>query len=548
MSRRVGRSRAAVDRGRFQVLLIEDNPEHAELIRRHLVRADEEDTVILHHMPELQPAVQRLKTEQFDAVLCDLRLPEVSSPAETLQTVLEHADDVPIIVLSSLDNLEFASVALQHGAQDYLVKSQLSGALLVRSIRYSIERKRQELKLRGLNEQLEDEVRKRTGYVQLLQDIAVIANEAANVRDAFQQTLNRVCDEMDWEIGQALMLEQRDAARSINIGVSHFRNERSLKGLGEPLLDSDLATRHKLLSRMLESGRPEFTRNLASDEDLRIIRRFTKVRIRSAFTFPVFVRRQIVAMFEFFREDEFRPDPEVFEVMYRIGAQIGRVVERRELEHALEELTVEEQRRINSELHDGIGHELSGLAFYVNSFHLKLQDEKSPYIEQASEILTGIRTAMKELRAVLKGLTAVDIAEDGLPAALSEMAARTENRTGIQCECLTYHQIRLPTRTIATQLYRIAQEAVNNSVKHADADRIGICLESDEEEITLTVYDDGKGIDTDRSTDGLGLGIMKHRASLIGGETTIEPAVGGGTQVCVRIRQKRDDNGVTRTF
>lgn len=544
----MSQSDARATRRKLRVLLIEDNDEHADLIQRHLSRADEEATVSLKHMAALYPAVQVLATENFDAVLCDLRFPEVVSPAETLKTVLRQAGDVPIIVLSSLDSLEFASVAVQNGAQDYLVKSQLSGALLVRSIRYSIERKNQELKLRRLNEQLEHEVQRRTAYVQLMQDIAVIANEAANVKEAFQQTLDHICSRMNWEIGQALMLRQRDAAQSINIGVSHFQNERRLKGLGEPLLDSELATRQKLLSRMLVSGQPEFTSNLASDEDLRILRRFTGVRIRGAFAFPVFVRRQIVAMFEFYLVGAERPDAAIFEVMSRIGTQIGRVVERRELEHALEELTVEEQRRINSELHDGIGHELSGLAFFVNSFLLTLQDAKSPYVHQASEILTGIRTAMKELRAVLKGLTAADIAEDGLPAALSEMAATAEKRTGIQCQCVTYHEVALPSRTMATQLYRIAQEAVNNAVKHADASRISIRLDANEHEVTLDVRDDGIGIDTDRSSDGLGLGIMKHRASLIGGETTIVPASEGGTQVSVRIRKGTEDNGATRTF
>lgn len=544
--RRSGNESSAT--GQFRVLLIEDNAEHAELIRRHLVRADEEESVGLVHIDRLKPAIERLTSSHFDAVLCDLRLPEIASPAETLKTVLQHAGDVPIIVLSSLDSIEFASVAVQHGAQDYLVKSQLSGALLVRSIRYSIERKRQELRLRSLNERLEHEVEKRTGYVRLLQDVAVIANEAANVKDAFQETLDRICSEMGWEIGQALMLEERDAARSINIGVSHFQNENRLKALGGPLLDSDLATRRKLLKRVLVSGRPEFTRNLASDEDLRIIRQFTKIHIRSAFVFPVFVRRHIVALFEFYRVKDDRPDATLFEVMSRIGTQLGRVVERRELEHALEQLTVEEQRRINSELHDGIGHELSGLAFYTNSFILRLQDENSPHANEAADILLGIRNAMKELRAVLKGLAAADIAEDGLPGALSEMAATTEKRTQIRCDFSTFHPVNLPTRTIATQLYRIAQEAVNNAVKHARASRIDIILEADEVEIALSVYDDGKGFDSDGSSDGLGLGIMKHRTSLIGGEVSFESRPGGGTQVCVRIRQESDDDGSTQTF
>ena len=414
-------------------------------------------------------------------------------------------------------------------------------------IRYSIERKRTELRLKALNESLEREVEKRTQYVRVMQDIAVVANQAPDVKVAFQETLDLICTQMGWEIGQALMLKERDAAQCINLGVSYFRNQRSLKGLGEPLLHSDLATRQKLLSRMLVSRRPEFTRNISHDDDLKILRRFTKVRIESMFAIPVFVRNRIVALFEFYLTDAQRPDEQLYEVLARIGTQIGRVVERRELEHALEELTVEAQRRINSELHDGIGHELSGLAFYVNSFHLKLKDENSPHIEESSEILKGIRKAMKELRAVLKGLAAADIAEDGLPAALSEMAAQVERRVGIKCDVEVTQTIELPNRTIATQMYRIAQEAVNNAVKHSQGSRISIRLEENEQEIMLSISDNGIGINCDdASADGLGLGIMKHRSSIIGGTAEITSSPEGGTLVRCRIPQE-DDNAGMRT-
>jgi len=532
----------------LRILLIEDDLDHAELIRHQLRRTNEATGFDLVHIADLSFALERIADGSFDAVLCDLRLPG-SEPVATLKAVLAAAQETPIVVLSSLEHMEFAARAVKLGAQDFLVKSQLSGALLVRVIRYSIERKRTEMRLKALNESLEREVERRTQYVWLLQDVAMIANEAPDVRIAFQEALNRICTQMEWEIGQALMLKERGAARCINLGVSYFQNQKSLRGLGEPLLTSDLATRHKLVKRMLISGRPEFTRNLASDDDLRVIRRFTRVNIRSAFAFPVFVRNRIVALFEFFLTENKRPDDALFEVMARIGTQMGRVVERRELEHALEELTVEEQRRINSELHDGIGHELSGLAFYANSFVLKLQDEESPHVADAQEMLSGIRSAMKELRAVLKGLAAADIAEDGLPAALSEMAAQVEKRVGLRCSVQTSRIIELPNRTIATQLYRIAQEAVNNAVKHAGASQIEISLRIDDRQIVLEIRDDGCGIDLrDESVDGLGLGIMKHRTSLIGGAVLIAKADGGGTVVCCRISVDDDDTGMQSAF
>lgn len=137
----------------LQILLIEDDPDHALLIQRHLGKVQDRP-VQLERADRLANGLSRLSQGHVDAVLLDLALPD-SPITDTLAALIAHAPTVPVIVLTSLDDLETATQAVQQGAQDYLVKAQITGDVLVRAIRYAIERKRYEVKLEHSNRELE---------------------------------------------------------------------------------------------------------------------------------------------------------------------------------------------------------------------------------------------------------------------------------------------------------------------------------------------------------------------------------------------------------
>ena len=124
----------------LRILLVEDNPDDAELLRESLSEVASPHFE-LTHVPRLADALERLGGERFDAVLSDLGLPD-SQGLATFARLQARAPDVPIVVLTGLDDETVAVRAVQDGAQDYLVKGQLSAGLLVRSIRYALERQR----------------------------------------------------------------------------------------------------------------------------------------------------------------------------------------------------------------------------------------------------------------------------------------------------------------------------------------------------------------------------------------------------------------------
>lgn len=122
----------------LNILLIEDNPDHAELIRMHL-RRDRDAAVTVEWSERLDEGLAQLTRSRVDAVLLDMMLPDCTG-VETVSRVHSHAPDVPIVVLTSADGDQYGLEAVQHGADDYIFKGRMDSHNLIRSVRYAIER------------------------------------------------------------------------------------------------------------------------------------------------------------------------------------------------------------------------------------------------------------------------------------------------------------------------------------------------------------------------------------------------------------------------
>lgn len=178
----------------LRVLLVEDNPTHAHLVQRHLKKAGER-SVHVEHVERLEQALKRLDQEDIDALLLDLSLSD-SPIDETLPKVIAAHGEVPIIVLTSLNDLEFATGAVRQGAQDFLVKTDLSGPLLLRSIHYSIERKRTQDRLESYAAELESSNEQLKGFAHTLahevkSPLAVVNGCLDIVREKFDRHLDQ---------------------------------------------------------------------------------------------------------------------------------------------------------------------------------------------------------------------------------------------------------------------------------------------------------------------------------------------------------------------
>jgi len=209
---------------------------------------------------------------------------------------------------------------------------------------------------------------------------------------------------------------------------------------------------------------------------------------------------------------------------------------RRQLERELLESSDRERRIFAHELHDGLGQQLGGIAYLSNVLRQKLAERSAPEVAAAGRIFDLMRRAIEATRRMARGLSPIAEAPEGLMDALSELAAQTAELRGIRCRMSSRAPALVHDTLVAGHLYRIAQEAVNNAVKHARPRVIVLSLRTTAKRLTLGIVDDGRGIGPlSPRRRGLGLHIMQHRAGLIRGHLEVRPRRPHGTEVVCTV-------------
>jgi PAS domain S-box-containing protein len=213
------------------------------------------------------------------------------------------------------------------------------------------------------------------------------------------------------------------------------------------------------------------------------------------------------------------------------------ITERKRLEREVLEISAREQRRIGQDLHDELGQKLTGIAFLSKVLQDELVKEASPQAASMQQITEFIGETLAYTRDLARMLSPVEMLADGLVDALSRLAEQTQRVFGVTCRLGARHPLIVEDNQTATHLYRIAQEAVNNAVKHARAREICIDLLEKPGEHVLRIADDGVGIDEQRlqASSGMGLRTMRYRADLIAATLTVEAGAEGGTVVECRF-------------
>lgn len=184
------------------VLVIEDSKTQVESIRAMLT-ANDASQFTLSVAYDLSDGLRQLSDSQFDVVLLDLTLPD-SSGLESCIRVSQAAPDVSIVVLTGVDDEELAFSTLQHGAEDYLVKAEITSHLLIRATRYAMERKKNKLELQRAHDELESRVRERTAELQKMQEAAALHQETL-AHASRLDTLGEMAAGLAHELNQPLM-------------------------------------------------------------------------------------------------------------------------------------------------------------------------------------------------------------------------------------------------------------------------------------------------------------------------------------------------------
>jgi len=208
--------------------------------------------------------------------------------------------------------------------------------------------------------------------------------------------------------------------------------------------------------------------------------------------------------------------------------------QRQQLEKELLEISESEKRRIGEDLHDILCQELTATALLLKSSATKLAKQSAEAAETLNESAQLVNRNVGLARDLARGLQPAELKGSGLKQALRSLAAQACESNAITCHFKAARGVRITDDTIALHLYRIAQEALNNAIKHSGAKIVLVALDRNEEHICVSVQDDGKGFVPKRRGKGLGLHIMRYRANVLGGELTIAKRKRGGMEIkCV---------------
>jgi signal transduction histidine kinase len=312
-------------------------------------------------------------------------------------------------------------------------------------------------------------------------------------------------------------------------------------GMSEKLIAAmgPLPRTHGLLGAMLESERPYRTQDIHDDPRFKGWWPRAHPDMRSFLGVPIVSRSGVIGAFyltEKLGTPEFGDDDE--KVIVMLAAHAATTIENARLYERSRELSiVEERNRLARELHDSVSQKLFGLVLSAESAATLLDRNGEEARAELERLWDLAQEAMEELRSLVFELRPPDLESEGLAAALRKHVdvLRRVYRREIRVE-VTGRLRREPE--LEREVFRIAQEALQNALRHADAATLEIDLEAVDGRLRLTVCDDGVGFDPQASgirSRRLGLTSMEERAEAIGGTLAIESRVGEGTTVRLEV-------------
>jgi len=454
----------------LQILLIEDNPGDARLIQEYL----KEPTITFQSetvvCKNLKSGIQRLKKGQYDIVLLDLSLPD-SSGLETLEKVKSFAGTSPIVVLTGLEDEKIGFNTVQKGAQDFLNKKEINATFLGRSILYAIQRKKVDKQLK------ENERRYRMLFQATTDEILVLQVDDNRDPLPFMEVNDIACDILGYSREELLQKTLYDIVAADSEEIKKRIDDVIKYG----------AWVHN--SKHIQKGGDSIPLEV------------------SARSFLYEGRQTIIS--------------------------VGRDIRaRQQLEQEILNISERERQRIGRDMHDDLGQMLTGIGMIAQNLAKRLEANKLPAAESVQQIAAMVKEADKHARSLSHGLVPINLESNGLDTALRELTRNTSKMYDMDIHFRGDQDQDVIDSPSAVHLYRIAQEAINNAVKHGNPTAIDVALSTYEDYITLRIKDNGKGFSESQTKgDGMGIRIMHFRANIIGGNLEINTEKSAGTEI-----------------
>ncbi|MFI5357552.1 MAG: response regulator, partial [Opitutales bacterium] len=468
------------------LVLVVDDDEGLRVLMAETLRAEGYEVSTAGSGAE---ARTRLEEQAPDLMLLDLKMGDVEGPA-LLKQLKRDAAPVPFVVVTGQGDEKVAVEMMKHGARDYVMKNT------------------------ALLDLLPGVVRRALATVESDRALAVAQAELRASAERFS----------------AAMLATNDGVWEMHIPddrIYFSARWKQILGFGADEIADDFS---------------EWQRRIHPEDRLRFAHAYRKLIGNHEKVFHLEHRlrhkdgsyRWVLSRALLICDAEGRP--------LRMTGALTDITERKQLEKEILRISDREQWRIGQDLHDGLGQQLTAIELMCQSFRADLVFVRPDLATQASQICELLREAIGQTRALARGLTPFMLDSSGLPAALAQLAEQTQALGRGRCTFVCPEPVTLDDREAALHLYRIAQEAVGNALKHAKAGEVSIGLTSGADGIVrLEIADNGRGIRASKKpAAGIGLRVMRHRANAIGAELTVTSRPDEGTRVTCMLTRKHE--------
>ncbi len=399
---------------------------------------------------------------------------------------------------------------------------------------------RMSTELRESYAQLEDRVAARTQELATLNRIAAVASRSLNLEEVMQTALEETLQALKLDMGSAFNLEADGEHLRLMAGCNlppdfpYSSQNRSYTGSAVELA--------------AQAGQPlAWPAEEFPDIDMRPW--LAKVGIAQVITVPLLAKAKLVGVFNMGSLQVHEISPEECDLLASIGQQIGVAVENAHLyQQAEETATLAERTRLARELHNSVTQSLYSVTLFAEAAASQLDAHNFPTArEHLEELRDTAQEALREMRLLIFELRPPALEQKGLSAAIQERLEAVEARGGIQSKLLVEGEERLAL-DVQKELYFIAQEALNNVLKHARANEVRVELLYALDAVCLEVSDNGIGFDLSKvRRGGMGLEGLRARTRLLGGTLDLESIPGKGTKINVRVPRMRGRAAVENT-
>ncbi len=410
-------------------------------------------------------------------------------------------------------------------------------------------RQQKEAALQELTATLEQRIASRTRELAVLYDISAAASQAQTIETLLARSLAQAMAALDSDLGAAFLLEPPDKLE----GDYHMSDDRPLSEIAmkriacqgfcadEVLMPALLPAAHELFAPLLREHEPLLVFNLAVDA--RIPEGMRRLGERSLLVAPLRADNRVLGALMLIHKTGKTFSAEEVALLSSIADQVGISVQSSRLRQ--QAVALEERQHLARDLHDSVTQVLYGLVTLAEGGQARLDAGNFDAVQPTFErIAATARQALNEMRLFVHRLRPPEIEQHGLAAALNQRVAAVEGWSGVRIRLLADETIRLAP-DVETGLYQIAQEALNNALRHSQANLITVKLQTEtltgvsKRQTLLEISDDGCGFDLEQiNARGLGLTHMAERAHDLNAAFEIITRPGEGTRVRVVISEQ----------